>query len=44
MLIVESNEVKFFTKQETLTQMLQEENTDIHSPVNNLDYHPYQGA
>ena len=43
MLLVEPKELQFSTKQETLTQLLQEE-TYLHFPVNNLDYYPYQGA
>lgn len=44
MIVVEPNEVKFFTKQETLSQLLQEESIDILSPVNNVNYYPRQGA
>ena len=39
-----NQEVVFSTKpEEILIQLLQEE-IDLHSPVNNLDYYPYQGA
>lgn len=45
MIVVEPKEVKFFTKPpETLIHMMQEENINIFTPVNNLNYYPYHGA
>ena len=43
MKLVEPQELQFSTKQETLAQLLQEE-SDLHSPVNNRHYYPFIGA
>jgi len=44
-LITAQKEFKVFTKpQELLVQILQEKNGAIYTPLNNLNYHPLQGA